>query len=329
MFALIVQTVLLFAIVFVVGCVVGCLLRQLFAGDTGTAGDKHLPQTAPAETLPQMDVQKIESKPQPPMPVPPVEPSEPPKVEVPPAGFVDAGSEKQKKAAAGDRRTDDERDENPPAKKKQEKRKSTPTKAPVPPAAKPDNLKLIRGIGPQNEARLNNLGINSFAQIAGWSIKDQTEFGDALSFPGRIEREEWVSQAKVLAKGGTTDFSKRVRHGAVNSSLGDEQPVDTGTKPTSLLSEPREGKGDALTLIDGVGNALEKKLSKLGIYHFDQIAGMSDEELTWLGHSIGFPGRPKRENWAGEAKVLATDGTVGSASPDERGAIKTSDKPGD
>jgi predicted flap endonuclease-1-like 5' DNA nuclease len=96
--------------------------------------------------------------------------------------------------------------------------KAKPRKAsPVAPAA-PDNLKQIKGIGPQIEAKLNAAGINSFSQIAAWSTKQQAEFAEQLSFAGRIEREQWVSQAKILAKGGSTDFAKRVAKGEVASS---------------------------------------------------------------------------------------------------------------
>jgi len=86
-------------------------------------------------------------------------------------------------------------------------------------ADKTDNLKLIRGIGPKNEGKLHAIGITSFRQIAEWSDKDQAEFGERLSFPGRIEREEWVRQAKLLADGQTTEFSERVKHGDVATSL--------------------------------------------------------------------------------------------------------------
>lgn len=90
-----------------------------------------------------------------------------------------------------------------------------------PAAAKaPDNLKQIKGIGPTIEAKLNAAGVNSFAQIAAWTKKEQADFAEQLSFSGRIEREEWVKQAKVLAKGGKTEFSKRVAKGQVASSAG-------------------------------------------------------------------------------------------------------------
>jgi len=94
-------------------------------------------------------------------------------------------------------------------------------------AAVPDNLKKIKGVGPQIEAKLNAAGINSFAQIAAWTKKEQAEFAEQLSFAGRIEREDWVKQAKILAKGGSTDFAKRVAKGEVASSA-DSKPKRGG-----------------------------------------------------------------------------------------------------
>ena len=48
--------------------------------------------------------------------------------------------------------------------------------------------------------------------------------GERLSFGGRIERENWVEQARTLADGGETDFAKRVRAGRVRTSLERDDP---------------------------------------------------------------------------------------------------------
>lgn len=320
MIALVVQTVLLIAIAFILGCVAGCLLRSLFGSGDRHQQSRHEAATA-AAAIPPVAHQNSPAVPEPPIPVAPVQPAESPRVETPPAAFAAAAPTDEPAKPKKTKST------KPRVVLTPEKTKETSTKRKmVAAAAKPDNLKLIRGIGPQNEARLNGLGVNSFAQIASWTKGDQAHFSDVLAFPGRIEREEWVSQAKMLAKGGTTDFSKRVKQGTVKSSTGSATPVAQGTKPNGLLRTARGEKADNLTLIDGVGNALEKKLFKLGIYHFDQIAIMSNDELNWLGHSVGFPGRPERENWAGESKVLATGGTTEHAKRVERGQIKTSRK---
>jgi predicted flap endonuclease-1-like 5' DNA nuclease/chromosome segregation ATPase len=66
-----------------------------------------------------------------------------------------------------------------------------------------DDLTLISGIGPSIERTLRYLGIDTFAQIAAWTPGDIAEIGEALVvFPGRIERERWVEQARGLAARG-------------------------------------------------------------------------------------------------------------------------------
>jgi len=66
---------------------------------------------------------------------------------------------------------------------------------------KPDDLKKISGIGPANEEKLHNLGIYHYDQIAQWGRAEIRWVGQFLSFAGRIDREDWVGQAKTLAAG--------------------------------------------------------------------------------------------------------------------------------
>ena len=61
-----------------------------------------------------------------------------------------------------------------------------------------DKLSTIKGIGPVLEDKLNKLGIYHFDQIASWSVEQQAWIGKELQFPKRVEREEWVKQAKEL-----------------------------------------------------------------------------------------------------------------------------------
>ncbi|WP_439523483.1 50S ribosomal protein L21 [Marivita sp.] len=71
--------------------------------------------------------------------------------------------------------------------------------APKAAAAGADDLKLLSGVGPALEKKLIEAGVTSFAQIAAWTDADVEEFGEKLSFKGRIEREGWIEQAKELA----------------------------------------------------------------------------------------------------------------------------------
>ena len=74
------------------------------------------------------------------------------------------------------------------------------------PEGKADDLKMIAGVGPKLEKTLNKLGFWHFAQIAKWTKKDIAIVDDELSFKGRIERDDWVKQAKALAKGGRDEY---------------------------------------------------------------------------------------------------------------------------
>ena len=61
-----------------------------------------------------------------------------------------------------------------------------------------DDLKKIKGIGIKIENLLNSLGIYTYEQIASWNKKDIEKIDSYLKFPGRIERDQWVLQAKKL-----------------------------------------------------------------------------------------------------------------------------------
>jgi len=76
-----------------------------------------------------------------------------------------------------------------------------PPALPGPRSGGADDLRRIRGIGPQNATRLNALGIYHFDQIAAWSPAEARWVGAYLAFPGRIEREDWIGQATALASG--------------------------------------------------------------------------------------------------------------------------------
>ena len=81
---------------------------------------------------------------------------------------------------------------------------------------KADNLKEIKGIGPKLEALCNDMGFYHFDQIANWT-PDEVAWVNAnlVGFKGRVSRDNWIDQAKVLAAGGETEFSKRVEDGDV------------------------------------------------------------------------------------------------------------------
>jgi predicted flap endonuclease-1-like 5' DNA nuclease len=72
----------------------------------------------------------------------------------------------------------------------------------------PDDLQRIRGIGRRIEQRLNALGIFHFGQIAAWTPAEMRWMAQQLAFPDRIEWDDWIGQAIILAAGGDTGFVK-------------------------------------------------------------------------------------------------------------------------
>ncbi len=72
-----------------------------------------------------------------------------------------------------------------------------------------DDLKRIRGVGVLIEKKLNSLGVTSYEQVANWTDADIERVSQILDFKGRIERENWIEQARILATGGQTEFSRR------------------------------------------------------------------------------------------------------------------------
>ncbi|GHG79300.1 NADH-quinone oxidoreductase subunit NuoE [Pseudodonghicola xiamenensis] len=74
-----------------------------------------------------------------------------------------------------------------------------------------DDLKLLKGVGPKLEGTLNDLGIYHYDQIAAWTEAEIAWVDTRLAFKGRVERDGWIEQAKKLAAGEETEFSKRAK----------------------------------------------------------------------------------------------------------------------
>jgi len=86
----------------------------------------------------------------------------------------------------------------------------------VAPAAEPaafvagDDLTRIKGVGPKLSRVLGELGVTSYAQIAGWSEADIAAIDANLgSFAGRPTRDSWVEQAALLTGGDTAAYEAK------------------------------------------------------------------------------------------------------------------------
>lgn len=77
-------------------------------------------------------------------------------------------------------------------------------------------------------------------------------------------------------------------------------------KPLALDS-PVGGQPDDLTVIGGVGPKIQEVLNGLGVYHYDQIAAWTPENIAWIDDHLSFSGRIDREGWVEQALILAGD----------------------
>ena len=112
-----------------------------------------------------------------------------------------------------------EQEKKTPASPAQQSGAKSDSAARSPGSAGPANdLKRIRGIGVLIEKRLNALGVTGYDTIANWTSGDIDRISQTLDFKGRIERENWVEQARILSSGGHTEFSRRVDKGEVETS---------------------------------------------------------------------------------------------------------------
>jgi len=204
---------------------------------------------------------------------------------------------------------------------------SKPPGIAAPAAGEVDDLKLIKGIGPRNEKACNALGIYRFGQIADWTPDEAIWVGHHIAFPGRIEREHWIAQARLLASGVETEHARAVRSGSVVVDDSADQPLDqaaaeslakglpeqaaavegedthAGRRPFGLASA--RGEPDNLKKIRGIGPQNERRLHALGIWHFAQIAAWSEDNVKWVGSYLAFAGRIDREKWIAQARDLA------------------------
>ena len=106
----------------------------------------------------------------------------------------------------------------------------------------------------------------------------------------------------------------------------EENAQDEDENKPTVLSEPRNGKADNLCRIKGIGFVIEEKLHNLGVFHFDQIAAWSEEEIEWIDSHLAFSGRIKREGWIAQAEKLASGEETEFSKRVDKGSVSTSRK---
>jgi NADH-quinone oxidoreductase subunit E len=75
-----------------------------------------------------------------------------------------------------------------------------------------DDLKILEGVGPAMEKLVNSLGFYHFDQIANWTAEEVAWVDSHMkTFRGRIVRDKWQAQAKIILAEGIPAFLERAK----------------------------------------------------------------------------------------------------------------------
>ena len=169
-------------------------------------------------------------------------------------------------------------------------------------ASDKDDLQVMKGIGPFIEEKLNALGIYTYLQVSKMTSKLETDVNEAIEFfPGRVKRDQWVNQAKILLGEDVKLDEKALKQAEDLERISKKaESIDFATLGVASASEK-----DSLQTIKGIGPFIEEKLNALGIYTFEQVGNMTPEIEEQVNKAIEFfPGRVKRDQWAKQSRAL-------------------------
>jgi predicted flap endonuclease-1-like 5' DNA nuclease len=213
-----------------------------------------------------------------------------------------------------------------------------PTTAPAPASAPPQvrgnaqDLTAIRGVDAATATVLEREGIYSYAQIVAWNKGDVARINRSLGGMRRVQHENWIEQAKILACGGVTAYLKAKQLGSAARPIEPSVSVPAARLDDAVQSDAA-GAGEAapqpasvdddLTLIRGIDAATQGVLAKAGVRRFADIAGLSADQVSHLNGLVGGgPRRIQQENWIEQASLLASGGQSAFARAGGTGQFK-------
>ena len=162
-----------------------------------------------------------------------------------------------------------------------------------------DDLSEIKGIGPKTRARLNDLGVYRFKQIANWSPHHVQQFADRLDATEKqIKQDQWIPQARRLL---STVSDAETKASEVPSGL-ENQAVEPHPELGLVFTEAPDQKDD-LKLLTGIGKVLENKLNQLGVYRHQQIALWTEAQQQEIARRLDIdPSYIAEDEWVEEAR---------------------------
>lgn len=163
--------------------------------------------------------------------------------------------------------------------------------------------------GPQNGryAAEPLKGLTSLAEYDSGKTKYNASAQLAVDLGDTVKRIDGTETPLVMPWLGANENMAPAPKAPVKKRPVADKPtaVPAGTQP-DLLKGPRDSGAEDLKLIKGVGPKLEGVLNDIGIFHYDQIASWTDQEVAWADQNlVGFKGRVSRDGWVDQAKALA------------------------
>lgn len=204
-------------------------------------------------------------------------------------------------------------------------------------SAAPDRFTRIIGIDHDTEQALYNMGYSRYSEIAQWTSEDVALVEDLLGRPGRIGLDNWIEQARVLARyAGEPAPARPVRLvDAIRENKSKANQQDSSRSDVAGLRSVRSqalrgelpasaDRIDDLKRIRGIGVLIEKRLNALGITSYEQVANWTKADIDSVSSQLDFRGRIERENWIEQARILASGGQTEFSRRVDRGEVETS-----
>ena len=124
---------------------------------------------------------------------------------------------------------------------------------------------------------------------------------------GSVSASALAAAAPAKAEKAPAKAAKAEKAAPAEAAKAEAADEVVASKPANLLEEAREGGPDDLKKISGVGPKLEGLLHKNGVFHFDQIAAWTPEEIAYMDDQLSFKGRIERDNWLEQAAGFAAE----------------------
>lgn len=184
-------------------------------------------------------------------------------------------------------------------------------------------LDAIHGLDAASASALRGHGVASLDELARLTPQRELDLAQELA-RGRGLLAYWAAQARLLANGFGTEFSRghkaSVEDGDVGAldeaaalallaalpqaaAPGANDAFYPGDRPFGLLARPEVV--DELRRIEGVDDSTSQNLNRLGVWTFRQIASWSPDNIRWIESWLAEPGRVERERWRQQAAALA------------------------